>query len=91
MKSSVGLFRSHLRGPEGLAGRQRPRPSVLGGGDDPDLRDADPDTLRYRVWHLPARLARHARQRILAISADWPWAQAFLACWQRLTALPAPA
>jgi hypothetical protein len=64
---------------------------LLGHRDDPDLRDADPDTLRYRVWHLPARLARHARQRILAISADWPWAQAFLACWQRLTALPAPA
>jgi hypothetical protein len=64
---------------------------LLGHRDDPDLRDADPDTLRYRVWHLPARLARHARQRILAISADWPWAQAFLACWQRLTTLPAPA
>jgi hypothetical protein len=63
---------------------------LLGHCDD-DLRDADPDTLRYRVWHLPARLARHARQRTLAISPDWPWAHAFLACWQRLTALPAPA
>jgi hypothetical protein len=39
----------------------------------------------------PARLARHARQRILAISPDWPWKQAFLTCWQRLCALPAPA
>ena len=36
--------------------------------DDADLRDADPDTLRYRVWHIPARLARHARERILRIS-----------------------
>ncbi len=58
---------------------------------DGELRDADPDTLRYRIWHLPARLARHARQRTLAISADWPWKDAFLACWQRLRALPAPA
>ncbi|HEY2577615.1 MAG TPA: IS1380 family transposase, partial [Streptosporangiaceae bacterium] len=41
---------------------------LLGHGDDPELRDADPDTLRYRVWHIPARLARHARQRTLAIS-----------------------
>jgi hypothetical protein len=64
---------------------------LLGHCDDADLRDADPDTLRYRVWHLPARLAHHARQRTLAISRDWPWKEAFLACWQRLCALPAPA
>jgi hypothetical protein len=63
---------------------------LLGCTDDPELRDADPDTLRYRIWHLPARLARHARQRTLAISPDWPWQEAFLACWQRLCALPAP-
>ncbi len=64
---------------------------LLGHCDDEELRDANPDTLRYRVWHLPARLARHARQRTLAISGDWPWAQAFLDCWHRLRALPAPA
>ena len=64
---------------------------LLGFHDDADLRDADPDTLRYRVWHLPARLARHARERVLKISPDWPWKDAFLTCWQRLCALPAPA
>jgi hypothetical protein len=64
---------------------------LLGHGDDPELRDANPDTLRYRIWHLPAKLAAHARHRTLAISPDWPWAEAFLACWQRLRALPAPA
>jgi Transposase DDE domain group 1 len=58
--------------------------------DDPDLRDANPDTLRYRVWHLPVKLARHARQRVLSLSETWPWADAFLTCWQRLCALPAP-
>jgi hypothetical protein len=62
---------------------------LLGHHDQEELQDANPDTLRYRVWHLPARLARHARQRTLAISADWPWAEAFLTCWQRLCALPA--
>ena len=56
-----------------------------------DLKEAEPDTLRYRIWHLPARLARHARQRVLKISADWPWKEAFLTCWQRLCAMPAPA
>ena len=55
------------------------------------LEDAEPDTLRYRIWHIPARLVRHARQRILRISPDWPWKDAFLACWRRLCALPAPA
>jgi hypothetical protein len=64
---------------------------LLGCHDDADLREAAPDTLRYRIWHIPARLARHARQRILGISPDWPWKEAFLTCWQRLCALPAPA
>jgi len=64
---------------------------LLGFHDREDLRDADPDTLRYRVWHIPARLARHARQRVLKISPDWPWKDAFLTCWHRLCALPAPA
>jgi len=64
---------------------------LLGLCDDDELRDADPDTLRYRIWHIPARLASHARQRTLAISPDWPWKEAFLTCWHRLCALPAPA
>ena len=64
---------------------------LLGFCDDEELRDADPETLRYRVWHIPARLACHARERILKISPGWPWTDAFLTCWQRLCALPAPA
>jgi Transposase DDE domain group 1 len=63
---------------------------LLGLCDDEDLREADPGTLRYRIWHIPARLARHARQRILKLSPSWPWKEAFLTCWQRLCALPAP-
>ncbi len=63
---------------------------LLGLHDIGDLKDAEPDTLRYRLWHLPARLVRHARKRILKISPDWPWKDAFLTCWQRLCALPAP-
>ena len=64
---------------------------LLGLYDCDDLKDAEPDTLRYRLWALPARLVRHARARVLKISRTWPWKDAFLACWQRLCALPAPA
>ena len=63
---------------------------LLGLHDIEDLREASPGTLRYRIWHIPARLARHARQRTLSISPGWPWKDAFLTCWQRLCALPAP-
>jgi len=63
---------------------------LLGLHDQEELRDAEPDTLRYRIWHLPARLVRHARKRILKISPDWPWKDAFITCWNRLCALPAP-
>jgi hypothetical protein len=63
---------------------------LLGLHDQEELRNATPDTLRYRIWHVPARLVRHARQRILRISPDWPWKEAFITCWNRLCALPAP-
>src|SRR5713226_1417822 len=64
---------------------------LLGLYDQEDLKDAEPDTLRYRLLSLPARLVRHARARTLKISRTWPWKDAFLACWRRLCALPAPA
>ncbi len=41
---------------------------LLGLYDCDDLKDAEPDTLRYRLWSLPTRLVRHARQRILKLS-----------------------
>jgi Transposase DDE domain group 1 len=63
---------------------------LLGLYDCDDLKDAEPDTLRYRLWALPARLVRHARSRRLKISRTWPWKDAFLTCWRRLCALPAP-
>src|SRR5271165_4185714 len=64
---------------------------LLGLYDQEDLQDGEPDTLRYRLWALPARLVRHARARVLKISRTWPWKDAFLTCWQRLCALSEPA
>lgn len=63
---------------------------LLGLHDQPDLAHAEPDTLRYRLWHLPARLTSHARQRRLAIPNTWPRRDAFTTCWQRLSQLPLP-
>jgi hypothetical protein len=64
---------------------------LLGLYDIDDLKEAEPDTLRHRLWHVPGRLVRHARRRTLKISRDWRWKDAFVTCWQRISALPAPA
>jgi len=63
----------------------------IGLHDQEGLSDAEPQTLRYRLLHLPARLATHAGQLALKISPAWPWKEALLTCWERLHALPAPA
>lgn len=63
---------------------------LLGLHDDPELSGADPDTLRYRVLHIPARLAAHARRRILHLAGDWPWTPAILTCWRRLCLIAQP-
>lgn len=57
--------------------------------DQDGMERAEPDTMRYRLYHLPARLATHARRRYLRIERTWPWAQTFILAWQRLTDLPA--
>jgi hypothetical protein len=62
---------------------------LLGLHDIADLKDAEPDTLRHRLWHVPGRLVRHARRRTLKISRDWRWKDAFVTCWQRISGLPA--
>jgi len=37
-----------------------------------ELRRRPVVQLTGRIWHIPARLVRHARQRVLKISNDWP-------------------
>jgi hypothetical protein len=63
---------------------------LLGLHDIDGLKDAEPDTLRHCLWHVPGRLVRHARRRTLKVSRHWRWKDAFLTCWQRISALPAP-
>lgn len=54
-----------------------------------ELADAEPDTMRFRPYYLPARLAKHARGRWLRIETTWPGADAFTIAWLRLGALAA--
>lgn len=58
--------------------------------DEDELAGAEPESMRFRLYHQSARLARHARRRFLRLERTWPWAEAFTICWQRLTALPTP-
>jgi hypothetical protein len=54
---------------------------------DGDLARAEPKTLRYRILHAAARLARGGRHRRLRIAASWPWASDIATAWIRITAL----
>ena len=56
-----------------------------------ELAKAEPKRLRYRLLHVAARLAFHARAARLHLQATWPWASDLAAAFARLKALPAPA
>jgi hypothetical protein len=47
--------------------------------------------LRYRLLHVAARLAFHARTATLRLHAQWPWAKALADAFTKARALPAPA
>jgi hypothetical protein len=51
------------------------------------LAVARPKTLRWTLWHTPARLVRRARQQIVRILDGWPTATELLAAYQRITRL----
>jgi hypothetical protein len=55
-----------------------------------ELASAAPKRLRHRLLHVAGRLSRSARITTLHLPASWPWADAVLACFARLRALPAP-
>lgn len=54
---------------------------------DGPLASAEPKALRYRLWSAPARLVRHAGQRILKIPPSWPWANDLARAFTRVQAL----
>jgi hypothetical protein len=56
-----------------------------------ELAKAEPKRLRYRLLHIAARLAFHARAATLRLPASWPWAGDLAAAFECLNAFPAPA
>ena len=56
-----------------------------------ELAKAEPKRLRYRLLHVAARLAFHARTATLRLQATWRWAGELAAAFARLKALPTPA
>jgi Transposase DDE domain group 1 len=58
---------------------------------DGELARSEPKRLRHRLLHVAARLAFHARQAVLHLDRDWPWASELAAAFARLAALPPPA
>ena len=56
-----------------------------------ELAKAEPKALRYRLLHVPARLAHSGRRRRLRIPATWPWAADIVATFARIAAIPLPA
>ncbi len=58
---------------------------------DGALATAEPKQLRYRLLHVAGRLVRSGRRRHLRIDRNWPWKDALVTAFQRLSALPQPA
>ncbi len=56
-----------------------------------DLARCEPKRLRYRLLHVAARLAFHARAATLRLHAQWPWANALAVAFTKARTLPAPA
>jgi hypothetical protein len=51
------------------------------------LARAEPKTLRWRLWHAPARIVHHARQDIVQVLDSWPDAPAITTAHTRIAAL----
>ena len=56
-----------------------------------ELARAEPKRLRYRLLHQAGRIVRSGRRTRLRLERSWPWAQALVAAFERVRALPAPA
>ena len=55
-----------------------------------DLAAAEPKLLRFRMLHIPARIARSGRRRRLRLPGHWPWAAAIVEAFRRIMIIPGP-
>jgi hypothetical protein len=56
---------------------------------DGKLALAEPKRVRQRPLHVAGRLVRSGRRVTLRLPRSWPWAEALVAAFARLRALPA--
>lgn len=54
-----------------------------------ELAFAEPKRVRQRLLHVAGRLVRSGRRVALRLPRSWPWAEALVAAFARLRALPA--
>jgi hypothetical protein len=57
---------------------------------DGDLRKASIQTLRFRLFEIPARITRGQRKTWLHLPAAWPWTPILTTTWQTIKTLPIP-
>ena len=55
---------------------------------DGELQKAEPKRLRYRLFHVAARLTFSGRRGKLHLPGAWPWTQALKAAFETLKTLP---
>ncbi|MHB8671211.1 MAG: IS1380 family transposase [Acidimicrobiales bacterium] len=48
------------------------------------LAKAEPKTLRWQLWHTPARVVRRARQNVVRILEHWPACDELLSAYRRV-------
>lgn len=51
------------------------------------LAKAEPDRLRWELWHTPARVIRKARKDIIRLITNWPATNQILAAYKQINAL----
>ena len=51
---------------------------------DGALAKAEPKTLRYRILHVAALLARRGRRLVLRLDQTWPWAEDLALAFRRV-------
>ena len=56
---------------------------------DGELALAEPKRLRQRLLHVAGKVVRSARRTSLRLPRSWPWAEALVAAFAQLRALPA--
>jgi hypothetical protein len=59
-------------------------------GDAAPVATCEPNALRNRLLHVPARLVQGGPRRLLRIPKSWPWVKAIVDAFAKIGAIPPP-